>query len=458
MTLTKVHNRMVNAAAFHVSDYGATGDGVTDDTAAIQAAIDAAVAEGIYCGEVVFEPTIYRVNSQIVIDGRNLIISGKNAQLDYYGTSGACLAISNVTNPVAAIYPNDVTIRDIIVKVFAAGGHGIDCKTSHSLYENISVTLTSTATGASAYRWIGDETNGTGPYYNTFLKCKCNSQSLSTDHIGIECITTGPVNRGPNANTWIGGRIGQMSTGIKLTGHGNNFYGVTYEGIAATGTAFKFFGPAAAKCTQNSIYGYYVENVGTLAEFNTHALGCGLFNGFATGVTTFKTDNGTNNIILGTTGTSQLGTGLKFTAVSAEADALDFYEEGDWTPVIAGSSTAGTYELATAQGKYTRIGRAVHLTARIIFAGSITGGGSGDIYITGVPFAKGADSEPIGSANTKNVDLTAGAINLNVAFLTSGSTSTLFLSETIDNAATSNVPISAVAASDQIKFSITYFV
>ena len=98
------------------------------------------------------------------------------------------------------------------------------------------------------------------------------------------------------------------------------------------------------------------------------------------------------------------------------------------------------------------------MTARIIFAGSITGGGGGDIYITGVPFAKGADSEPIGSANTKNVDLTAGAINLNVAFLTSGSTSTLFLSETIDNAATSNVPISAVAASDQIKFSITYFV
>jgi polygalacturonase len=41
MALTKARNRMIDSAAVNVKDFGAVGDGATDDTSAITAALQA---------------------------------------------------------------------------------------------------------------------------------------------------------------------------------------------------------------------------------------------------------------------------------------------------------------------------------------------------------------------------------------------------------------------------------
>jgi hypothetical protein len=60
MALTKAHNRMIEGASVNVKDFGAVGDGVTDDTAAIQAALNKE-------GKVYVPLGTYRITSQLVV-------------------------------------------------------------------------------------------------------------------------------------------------------------------------------------------------------------------------------------------------------------------------------------------------------------------------------------------------------------------------------------------------------
>jgi len=69
MALTKVHDRMVEGSVLNVVDFGAKGDGVNDDTAAIQAAVDAATV-GTSSAIVYFPPSVisqyYKITAPIV--------------------------------------------------------------------------------------------------------------------------------------------------------------------------------------------------------------------------------------------------------------------------------------------------------------------------------------------------------------------------------------------------------
>ena len=104
--------------------------------------------------------------------------------------------------------------------------------------------------------------------------------------------------------------------------------------------------------------------------------------------------DGTNGITtpaMGVGNQSPSNAGIKFpgTAVaSSDANTLDDYEEGTWSPVYTGStgsigSTA--YAGGGQSGTYTKIGNLVNIFCRLVLSNK--GSWTGEVRITGLPFA-----------------------------------------------------------------------
>lgn len=116
MALTKVHNRMVEGSLINVKDYGATGDGVTDDTAALKAAFAAGAGKSVYlpAGTYIINRTTeteawlpINSNTEYFGDGYNSIIKIK----DGYVQSGT---IPHVT-PFFVGNVSNVEIHDLCI-------------------------------------------------------------------------------------------------------------------------------------------------------------------------------------------------------------------------------------------------------------------------------------------------------------------------------------------------------
>jgi hypothetical protein len=97
----------------------------------------------------------------------------------------------------------------------------------------------------------------------------------------------------------------------------------------------------------------------------------------------------------GTTPSS--GTGVTFPATqnaSSDANTLDDYEEGTWTPSMAFSSGTTGITYSNRSGSYTKIGRAVFITA--ILQLSNKGSSTGSAQFAGLPFTVASSDENYG--------------------------------------------------------------
>jgi hypothetical protein len=154
-------------------------------------------------------------------------------------------------------------------------------------------------------------------------------------------------------------------------------------------------------------------------------------------------------------------TGVKVEVYCDGADVVrnvGLWQPSLWTPSIQGSGTAGTYQIGASSAlcRAVRSGRMVKLDVAITMAGTVTGGGTGYIQITNVPYTKINGSSPIGNAALVGVDFTTAGASLSLGFISSSPSTTLYIFETVDAGAGNNVPISGLGANDSIYGSIWF--
>jgi hypothetical protein len=150
-----------------------------------------------------------------------------------------------------------------------------------------------------------------------------------------------------------------------------------------------------------------------------------------TGSGALKTNNGTTIFQWANTGTvgvgatpAATGKGVTFPAsqsASSDANTLDDYAEGTWTPGVSfgGASVGVTYNTQT--GRYTKMGRLVWVEFNVVLTSK--GSSVGSAAVTGLPFAGGSDS-PTGALIWTN--MTTSYVSMQVGGVNAATTASVF--------------------------------
>jgi hypothetical protein len=190
-------------------------------------------------------------------------------------------------------------------------------------------------------------------------------------------------------------------------GIGTSSPSYTLDVRAATGTI------STTSSTGTNVSYLAANNTGGFASIGRDSSGGGLT---GTAYASFLYSDGSYPIIFSTNGTvrmrinagapvlclaggntSATGTGIAFPATqsaSSDANTLDDYEEGTWTPVI-GPQT-GSLTAYTSSGTYTKVGRTVYINGKFTITTSGTAGGYATVG--GYPFSNDSNFDVQGVA------------------------------------------------------------
>ena len=110
------------------------------------------------------------------------------------------------------------------------------------------------------------------------------------------------------------------------------------------------------------------------------------------------------------------------TTSAAEANLLDDYEEGTWTPTVLNGWGILNPTYSTNTGYYTKIGNLVHVLFKIILSGGSTNGNP--LVIHGLPYNSNATTGGSGIYHTLHGSFSTASSNATSVFMKVGSNNT----------------------------------
>jgi hypothetical protein len=279
-----------------------------------------------------------------------------------------------------------------------------------------SAVATNTALGTAALpsNTTGAQNSASG--YAALYSNTTGNANTATGYQALTTNTTGSNNTAVGQNALVFNTTASNNTavgyqaGYSNTVGGNNFYGGYQAGNANTSGWYNtFIGHqaglnsnvgGAAYDSKNTFIGWGSGSAVTTGVNNTIL---GAYNGNQYGLDirtasdyiVLSTGAGVPSISTGTSRTIALegttpksGSGITFAATqfaSSDANTLDDYEEGTWTPTVTfgGGSAGQTY--AYREGVYVKIGRLVTVSA--LFSITNNGSSTGDARLSGLPFS-----------------------------------------------------------------------
>lgn len=194
----------------NVKDFGAAGDGATDDTAAIQAAIDQCAASGVN-GTVILPPGIYKTTTTLTITATTRIIGSgyvgatafgpdkwAGSMIRYSGTAGtAAIQVGDGTNNIFR-----VDFENLRIGTFGQSSrpHGLVLlNVSECVFRNVQInggfayglhmknatlcTFYNLVNEANQVALVMEDLNGNGSLSNTFLAANFYQNSIA--HVKI---------------------------------------------------------------------------------------------------------------------------------------------------------------------------------------------------------------------------------------------------------------------------------